>query len=71
MSDDYVTITAKMKAKTPRAVLLDFGDHVSRESWVPRCCLHTASDIAVSKAAKDDELELRVREWIAEREGLL
>jgi hypothetical protein len=71
MSDDYVTVTATMKRKTEKAVLLDVGDHVSRGAWVPRSCLHAMSDIAVANAKPDDELELRIREWIAEREGLL
>jgi len=71
MSDEYVTISAKIKGRTARAVLFDVGDTVSRGAWVPRSCLHGADDQKIDKARLDDELELRVREWIAEREGLL
>lgn len=71
MSDEYVTVTAMMRKRTAKAVLLDVGDGVSRGAWVPRSCLHFMSDKAVDAAALDDELELRVREWIAEREGLI
>ena len=71
MSDEYVTVTATMRKRTAKAVLLDIGDGVSRGAWVPRSCLHFMSDKAVDDAALDDELELRVREWIAEREGLI
>lgn len=71
MSDEYVTVSVKLKARTAKAVLLDVGDTVSRGAWVPRSCLHGADDQRIDKAHLDDELELRVREWIAEREGLL
>jgi hypothetical protein len=71
MSDDYVTITCVMKSKTDKAVLIDVGDAVTHPSWIPRSCLHAMSDIAVANARKDDELELRLREWVARREGFL
>ena len=71
MSDEYVTVTATVKAKTAKAVLLDVGDEVSRGAWIPRSCLHAASDAKVQDANIGDELELQVREWIAEREDLI
>lgn len=71
MSDEYVGVTAKLRARTAKAVLLDVGDGVSRGAWVPRSCLHGADDSTIDAVAIDDEVTVRVREWIAEREGLI
>lgn len=71
MSDDYVTVSVKLKARTKKAVMLSVGDTVERGAWVPRSCLHGADDKKVDEADIDDEMELRIMEWIAEREGLL
>lgn len=70
-SDDYVTVTAILKQRTANAVLLDVGDGVSRGGLVPRSCLHAASDQIVDAAEINDEVELRMREWVAEDKGLL
>jgi len=71
VSDNYVGVTAKLKARTAKAVLLDVGDGVSRGAWIPRSCLHGADDSVIDNVAIDDEVTLRVREWFAAREGLL
>jgi hypothetical protein len=71
MSDDaYVTVTARLRARTPKAVLLDVGAAVGRGSWIPRSCLHARDDRALDAAAIDSEISVAVREWIAAREGL-
>lgn len=69
--DEYVTVEAALKQYTARAVLLDVGDAVSRGAWVPRSCLHFTSDKQVETLELDARAEWRVREWVAEREGLI
>lgn len=69
--DEYVTVTARLKARTAKAVLLNVGEDVERGGWVPRSCLHFISDKSVESAALEDEIELRVIEWVAEDRGLL
>lgn len=71
MSDGYVTVTAVLRQRTARAVLLDVGADVARGAWVPRSCLHAGDDRRIDAAAIDSEVSLQVREWIAEREGLV
>lgn len=69
--DEYVTVTARLKARTAKAVLLNVGKDVERGGWVPRSCLHFMSDKAVQEASLEDELELRIMEWVAEQRGLI
>ena len=69
--EEYVTVTATVKARTEKAVLLDVGDDVSRGAWVPRSTLHFMSDRTVENCAIEDEVELRVMAWVAEDKGLL
>lgn len=69
--DDYVEVNAILRQRTAKAVLLDVGDGVSRGAWVPRSCLHGADDGTIDNADLESSVTLRVREWIAEREGLI
>jgi hypothetical protein len=71
MTDDYVTVTAVLRRRTAKAVLLDVGNEVARGAWIPRSCLHAASDRLIDDATIDSEVAIEVREWIAEREGLV
>ena len=69
--DEYVTVVAILKARTRKAVLLDVGVEVERGAWIPRSCLHAANDREIDAAAIDSEVTVQVREWIANREGLV
>ena len=69
--DDYVGVTATLRARTAKAVLLDVGEEVSRGSWIPRSCLYGPDDSAVDNVAIDSTVTLRMFEWIANREGLI
>lgn len=71
MTDEYVTVTAKVRGRSAKAVLLDIGEGVSRGAWIPRSCLFGPDDKALDDAEIGDEITLKVREWIAEREGLI
>ena len=66
-SNDYLYVTATVIAKTSKAVLLV---NESGKGWVPRSCLHAASDDTVDEAEKGDEITVQVREWIVDRIGL-
>lgn len=69
--DEYVAVIAKLRKRTAKAVLLDVGEGVSRGAWVPRSCLFGPDDSTIDNIALDSEVTIRVREWIAEREGLI
>lgn len=69
--DEYVTVEAILKARTDKAVLLDIGTDVSMGAWVPRSCLHFISDKQADQLPLEEKAEWRVREWVAEREGLI
>lgn len=71
MSDDYVTVVAKMRARTAKAVLLDVGKDVGRGAWIPRSCINGVDERTLDGAVIDSEVTLRIVEWIAEREGLI
>lgn len=69
--EDYVTVTATVKARTAKAILLDVGDDVSRGDWVPRSTLHCSSDSAIDNCEIGDNLTLKIMEWVAEEKGLI
>lgn len=71
MSDDYVTCTVRIEALTQRAVMVRPAHASTCAAWLPRSTLHGADDRRLTSAAVDTEMDLRVREWIAEREGLI
>ena len=66
-SNDYLYITATVVAKTPKAVLLT---NESAKGWVPRSCIHAASDDLIDDASPGDTITIKVREWIVDRIGL-
>jgi len=67
MSDTYVTIDCIFIRCTEKAVLIDVdGD----EHWVPRSCIHGADERLLDQTNYGDEINLRVWEWLADRDGL-
>lgn len=68
MADEYVEIEAVLKRRTEAAVLLKTEN---AEAWVPRSCLHAASDIAVNDMEDGEHGEFRLRRWIADRESFI
>ena len=68
MSDTYITISCKFIRCTMLAVLIDVdGD----EHWIPRSCIHGADERLLDDTHCDDEINLRIFQWIAERDCLL
>jgi hypothetical protein len=67
MSDDYVVIEGRVKFTRLKSILF-VPIEGPVDVWVPRSLLHAADDMAV----EDNELEeIRVREWFAQKEGLI
>jgi hypothetical protein len=66
--DDYVPVTATLRRVTGKAVLLAGEDG---ECWIPRSCINGADERALDSLSLDEEVTLRMFEWIAEREGLI
>lgn len=69
--DDYVQVTATLRRVTGKAVLLEVGDSVPRQAWVPRSCIHGRDDSMLDGIRLDNEITLRVFEWKAEAEDLI
>lgn len=66
--DPYAKIDCKVLKVTAKAVQVEgeSGDAV----WIPRSCLHGADDTRIDDAVGDD-VELKIRAWVAKREGLI
>ena len=67
MSDTYVTIDCMFIRATEKAVLIDVdgGEH-----WIPRSCIHGADERRLDALNYGDAIELRIFEWVAEREQI-
>ena len=69
--DNYVFVSGTLKAE-PRPKAIFFKSEESGEtSWIPRSLLHAADDKAIDEVAVGSPLTVRVREWFAEKEGLI
>lgn len=67
--DPYVVVSCTIRRATRDAVQIE--DKFGELHWIPRSCLHGASDLIVKRAMMGDEADLKIREWIATREGLV
>jgi hypothetical protein len=68
MSEGYVRISGRLKHRTKKAVLIETDDAAP---FIPRSVIHGGDETELDSLAIDDELELRVMEWFAEKEGLV
>lgn len=68
--DDYVVVSARFISASQKAVFIQPED-APAPIWVPRSCLHAADDRAIDGFDTGYEIEFRVREWLAKREGLI
>ena len=67
-SDEYVSISATVRAFSPDAVCIEVeGD----DFWVPRSCIHGRDDIALRALEVGTEHEFQVRRWLAEKKGMI
>lgn len=66
--DPYAKIACKILKVTEKAVQVE-GDGVD-PVWIPRSCLHGADDTRIDDAVGND-VELKIRAWVAKREGLI
>ncbi len=71
MSDEYVTASVILVRRTKKAICVATDETASTDVWIPRSCLHAGSDATINEAELESEITIRVREWIAEREGLI
>lgn len=69
--DEYVEVSAILRGRTAKAVLLDVGTGVTRDAWLPRSCLFGPDDKTIDNEEINDTVVLKVRQWIAAREGLI
>ncbi len=67
-SDDYVDCEVMFKFATKDAVLVakDGNEH-----WVPRSVLSYWADKAIETYPKNFEMTIKVREWFANKVGLI
>ena len=66
--DPYITLSCKVLKVTEKAVHIE--DESGTQCWVPRSCVHGGDDGRLDDSIGDD-IELKVRRWFAEKEGLL
>lgn len=66
--EKYTRLDGTLKKRTAKAALIatDIG-----EGWVPRSCMHFATDKAIDEMEIDQDGEFQIMEWVAEREGLI
>lgn len=62
--ETYVTLTGMIETRTTKAVKFN-------GAWIPRACIHGADEREIDKHENGDEIQLRMFEWVAEREGFL
>ena len=68
MSERYVTVTCELVKVLPRSFLVE-----NKEGTVVaigRSCVHGVDEKEIADRAPGDEVEFRVMEWLAEKEGL-
>jgi hypothetical protein len=70
MSDDYVTVTGYLRVATPKAILLQPEDEPAA-IWIPRSLLHGGDERLIDNTAMGEQIDIRVREWFAEKEDLV
>lgn len=70
VSDSYVTVTATLKARSQKAILLSHDENLGG-AWIARSCIHGADERKLDDYAIGDEVELRLFEWLAEKEGFV
>lgn len=62
--ETYVRVTGMIETRTTKAVKFN-------NAWIPRFCIHGADEREIDKHEIGDEIELRMFDWVAEREGFL
>lgn len=69
MSERYVTVTAKLIKKNLRSFIFENAE--GDEVVIGRSCIHGIDEKEIADASLDDEIQFRVMEWLANKEGLL
>lgn len=65
--DKYVKVFGEFKYTKPDAVLMCFD---GEEVWLPRRHLSWKSDQMVDHLSRGEEIEIELREWLANQKGL-
>ena len=68
-SERYVRVTAELIRINPRSFIVKNSE--GEEVVVGRSCVHGVDEQAVAASTVGDDVEFRVFEWLAEKEGLL
>lgn len=66
--DPYTKLNCKVLKISQKAVQIE--DESGTVVWVPRSCVHGGDDRLLD-GAQGDDIQLQVRRWFAEKEGLL
>lgn len=66
-STEYVRCEVTFKVKTDKAVLISFDN---TEEWVPRSVLQWQCDMRIDELKKNEEFEIILFEWFADKIGL-
>lgn len=73
--DRYVDVDVYIRQVTERAVLVrrkvkDGTAYDGPDVWVPRSCVHAATDLKLNERPWPHSMVIQVRFWFAEREKL-
>ena len=71
--DEYVVVSAVLRICTDKAVLLQARDPNidTKPVWIPRSCIHGVDERELDRLALDQEISIRIMEWVAQRNGLI
>lgn len=67
--DDYVVVVATLRLCREKAVLLE-NEACSEPAWVPRSCIYGPDDRELDDLGLNQEIAIRIREWVVRDKGL-
>ena len=67
--DEYVAVLAVLRGYTNKAVRLQVKD--AESAWIPRSCVHGGDNRELDRLELDQEISIRIMEWVAQRNGLI
>lgn len=68
--DGYVEIDCTFLGNTDRAVKIAH-EMIGGSCWIPRSCLHGGDDLRIKDMGEGEAVQLKIRRWKAEAEGLV
>lgn len=71
MSEAYITIPVIVRGRTAKGVKLSPVAEPDHAAWIGRSCIHGADDMEIDACKIGDELDVRMFDWVARKEGFV